>query len=129
MAGRCQRLLARENSKTCSGIRAGHLTNSGSASSTRFLRLLFRGTFEDHLKREFSVRRKGNDLTSRQRLSSLGHSQRDQQENEEWNEASGRHEHSKQEAAGAEIHPSWQALSAHPRPIRRRPSSKRSVRW
>src|SRR5207244_11695465 len=100
MAGHCQRLLARENSKTCSGIRAGHLTNSGSASSTRFLRLLFRGTFEDYLKREFSAPRKGNDLTSRQRLSSLGHSQRDQQENEEWNEASGRHEHSKQEAAG-----------------------------
>src|SRR5438552_19112975 len=56
MAGPFQRLPARGNSRTCSGIRAGHLTNSGSASATRFLRLLLRGTFEDYLKPEFSVR-------------------------------------------------------------------------
>src|SRR6058998_358639 len=58
MAGLCRRLPAHENSRICSGIRAGHLTNSGNASRTRLLALLFPRTFEDQLKRAFTVRQR-----------------------------------------------------------------------
>src|SRR5437870_209585 len=59
----CRRLPARENSRICSGIRAGHSTNSGGANRTRLPRPLFPETFEDHLKRDFTLPQNGEQIS------------------------------------------------------------------